>query len=70
MNIQSELKVFQITSKVLTPLKIYRLKFSVVSGILNIFMVQKENQEMPEINRNPFKQENTHCYQLPLLKNC
>ena len=31
MNIQNDLKIFQIASKVLTPLKIKRLKFSVVS---------------------------------------
>ena len=39
---QGELKEFQITSKVLTPLKIYRLKSSVVSGFSNILYGVKQ----------------------------
>ena len=35
MNIQNNLKIFEITSKVLTPLKINRLKLSLVSVFLN-----------------------------------
>ena len=41
MNMQNDLKVFQITSKVLTPMNINRLEFFVVSGFLNMLYGKK-----------------------------
>ena len=53
-NIHNDLKVFQITSKVLTPLKIYRLKFSVVSGFSNILYGVKQKPGNAENQQKAF----------------
>ena len=45
MNIQNNLKLLQIIPKVLTPLKINRLKFSVVSGFSNLLYGKKRKPQ-------------------------
>ena len=45
MNIQNDLEKFQTALKVVTPLKINRLKFSVVFGFSNILYDVKRKPE-------------------------
>ena len=70
MNIQNDLKVFQIASKVLTPLKIKILKLSVVSLFLIVLYGVTRRPGNAGNQQKAFEIRKKLLLQLSLLDNC